>query len=113
MALNLRARPLDTLDGRQDVYIYQIVGRASSLEDAQRICDLFKHDLSRIQSPGYARGFCAVNQEDKTNVLIQEEWYNPSSLRFWHESPDYRRLRENLELLIEGVWEPETYVGQS
>jgi len=99
--------------GEYNVYIYQLIGRANSLEDARRICDLFEHSLNRIQSPGYARGFCAVNQEDKTSILIQEEWYNLNSFRFWQESEDYRRLRESMEPMIEGVWEPETYIGQS
>ena len=95
------------------MYIYQIAGRANSPEDAHRICDLFKHSLGRIQSPGYARGFCAINQADKTSVLIQEEWYNLNSFRFWQQSDEYRQLRENMQPLIEGIWEPETYVGQS
>ena len=95
------------------MYIHQIIGRANSPKDAQEICSLFQHSLSRIQSPGYARGFCAVNQEDKTGVLIQEEWYSLSSFSFWQQSEEYRRLRENMEPLIEGVWESETYVGQS
>jgi quinol monooxygenase YgiN len=95
------------------VYIYQLVGRANSPEDAQRICDIFRHSLSRIQSPGYARGFCAVNQTDKTSVLVQEEWYNLNSFEFWKQSEGYRQLRQMMQPLIEGIWEPETYVGQA
>jgi hypothetical protein len=92
------------------VYIYQIIGRANSAEDAQSLCGLFQHSLGRIQAPGYARGFCAVNQDDKTSVLIQEEWYNLSSFRSWQGSDEYHRLRASMQPLIEGVWGTETYV---
>lgn len=95
------------------MYIYQIIGRAHSPEDAKQICDLFQHSLTLIQSPGYARGFCAINPEDHVSVLIQEEWYNLAGFQFWQQSDEYRRLRENMEPLIEGVWEPRTYRGQS
>ena len=95
------------------MYIYQIIGRANSPEDAQQICELFAHSLSLIQSPGYARGFCAVSTEDKVSVLIQEEWYNLGGFEFWQKSEEYRRLRANMKPLLEGVWEPRTYQGQS
>ena len=46
-------------------------------------------------------------------MLIQEEWYNLNSFEFWKQSEGYRQLRQNMEPLIEGIWEPETYVGQT
>jgi len=95
------------------VYVYQLIGRAHSAEDAKHICDLFAHSLSLVQSPGYARGFCAINSEDKVSVLIQEEWYNLGGFQFWQQSEEYRRLRNTIEPLLEGVWEPQTYRGQS
>lgn len=95
------------------MYVYQIIGRAKTPDDAKNICSFFKHRLSVAQSAGYARGFCAINTEDKITVLIQEEWYNLAGFRFWQQSEDYRRLRQDMEPLLEGVWEPHAYLGQS
>ncbi|HLH72830.1 MAG TPA: hypothetical protein VKX96_06075 [Chloroflexota bacterium] len=95
------------------MYIFQIIGRAKTPDDAQRICGIFEHSLTLMQSAGYARGFCAINREDKLSILIQEEWYNLAGLRFWQQSEEYQRLRQEMEALIEGVWESHTYQGHS
>lgn len=90
--------------GCEAVYIHQLIGRASSPEDAEQICRLFGHSLSRIQEPGYARGFCAINQDDHLTLLIQEEWYNQAGLRSWQGSAAYRKLQQSMQPLMEGIW---------
>jgi len=95
------------------VYIHQVIGKASSAADARQICRLFEHSLSRVQEPGYARGFCAVNQADPLAVLIQEEWYNLAGLHSWEASEAYRQLQQSMHPLMEGVWEAVEYKGNA
>lgn len=96
-------------DEDANMYIHQIIGRAHSPEDAQQICRLFGHSLSRVQEPGYARGFCAINQQDRVTILMQEEWYNEAGIHSWRSSEAYRQLQQTLQPLMEGVWEISSY----
>ena len=91
------------------MYVHQLIGKANSPQDAQQICRLFGHSLSRIQEPGYARGFCAISQQDHVSILIQEEWYNEAGLRAWQETEGYRQLQQTIQPLMEGIWEVTYY----
>jgi len=91
------------------MYIHQVIGKANSPEDARQICRLFDHSLRLVQEPGYARGFCAINQEDPLTVLIQEEWYNLAGLRYWQSTEAYHQLQREMRPLMEGIWESIEY----
>lgn len=91
------------------MYIYQLIGRANTREDAREICRIFEQSLARVQEPGYAGGFCAINPEDQLTVLIQEEWGNPAGIQAWQASDAYQLLRKNLKPLMEGIWETVSY----
>ena len=96
------------------MYIYQIVGRAKTPEDAKQLCRLFGYSLSRlVHEPGYAQGFCAISPDDQVSILIQEQWYNLAGLQSWQNSEAYRQLRQEMHLLIEGVWETTEYTTRS
>lgn len=96
------------------MYIYQIVGRAKSPEDAKQLCRLFGYSLSRlVHEPGYAQGFCAINPEDQVSVLIQEQWYNQAGLQAWQRSEAYQRLHRSMHPLLEGVWETKGYTTRA
>lgn len=95
------------------MYVYQIIGRANTPEDAQGICRLLGHSLARTQEPGYIGGFCAITPQDRRTVLIQEQWSNPAGLHAWQATDAYQRLRSGIQPLMEGLWETIEYKTES
>lgn len=91
------------------MYIFQLIGRANSVQDAREICRAFEQSLARVQEPGYAGGFCAISPTDQLSVLIQEQWGSPAGVRAWQASDAYRLYRQKLKPLMEGIWETIAY----
>jgi hypothetical protein len=48
--------------------------RAVSLEAVPELCRILAHTIERAQTPGWLRGRCLVDTNDRPRVFVYEEW---------------------------------------
>lgn len=88
-----------------------LMAHAKSPEAARQVCRIFYQSLDLHREPGWLRGSCMTDINDRSEIFIHEHWGSLASWQSWLDSPADRFLREQAAPFLDSPWEVHLYEG--